>query len=161
MLRPGKISRMVSPKYLILSTKLTGWPFRSKGLGVATCFLLNRIMALHFHGLKCRLTELAQRPSDVVSSCRQIRSAVERTGPYSIIVAIHNKFWVCSQWQLCYLINIMINSKGPKHRRLRHYYWWKIRTWSIDNYLLFSPVRSWYLKEGIKSATIYMCALLQ
>ena len=63
---------MVSPKYLILSRKSTGGPFRSKGLGVATCFLLDRIMALHYRGLKRRLTELAQRPSDVVS-----RSAVE------------------------------------------------------------------------------------
>ena len=70
-------AEMVSPGYLILSMKSTGGPFRSKGLGVATCFLLDKIMALHFRGLKRRLTELAQRPSDVVSSCRQIRSAVE------------------------------------------------------------------------------------
>ena len=70
-------AEMVSPKYLILSTKSTGGPFRSKGLGVATCFLLDRIMALHYRGLKGRLTELAQRTSDVLSSCRQIRSTVE------------------------------------------------------------------------------------
>ena len=75
---------MVSPKYLIPSTKSTGWPFRSKGLGSCNMFPPQyRIMALHFHGLKHRLTELAQTPSNVVSY-RQIRY-------------IYNKFWACSQ----------------------------------------------------------------
>ena len=85
-------AEMVSLKYLILSTKSTGWPFRSKGLGFATCFLLDRIMALHFRGLKRRLTELAQRPNDVA-----IVSSSSHADKISII-GIHNKFWVCSQW---------------------------------------------------------------
>ena len=85
-------AEMVSLKYLILSTKSTGWPFRSKGLGFATCFLLDRIMALHFRGLKRRLTELAPRPNDVA-----IVSSSSHADKISII-GIHNKFWVCSQW---------------------------------------------------------------
>ena len=105
MLRPGKISGNGQPQVADTVHKINRLTIQKQG--IAICFLLDRIMALHFRGLKWKLTELAQRPSDVVSSCRKIRSAVERTGLYSsiIIVGIHNKFWVCSQWQLCYLIN--------------------------------------------------------